>query len=220
MNGLTSFAQQPPKFDEEFQAHFANLIAWRRDVRRFIEKPVPEQLINHILDMVQLAPSVGNSQPWRWVSISKKASRQALRENFKKCNSEALANYKGEAAQLYASLKLEGLDKAPLQFAIFCDHATPQGSGLGSQTMPETLDFSVSGMISTFWLYARAFGLGVGWVSILNPEEIKATLKVPDTWKLIAVLCVGWPEEEHIDPEMERCGWQYRTEAGRIVLER
>lgn len=220
MSEKTAFSIKPPKFDERFQAQFANLMAWRRDVRRFLTKPVPEQLMNHLLDMVQLSPSVGHSQPWRWVSIASKEARSAIRENFAACNAEALARYHGETAQLYARLKLEGFDKAPLQYAVFCDCDTWQGAGLGSRTMPESLEYSVSGMIAAFWLYARSFGLGVGWVSIIDQQEVRKTLSVPESWKLVAVLCIGWPEEEHIDPELERCGWQYRTEAGRVVLER
>ena len=83
--------------------------------------------------------------------------------------------------------------------------------------MPETQDYSTVAMITTFWLAARAAGLGVGWVSILDPELVTETLMVPASWKFVAYLCVGWPEEEHLDPELERFGWQARTEAGRQV---
>lgn len=216
----TAFTSEPPKFDAQFQAEFGNLLAWRRDVRRFIDKPVPQPMIDHILDIVQLSPSVGHSQPWRWVNLASKETRAAVRANFKECNAEALNNYHGEAAKRYTELKLEGFDKAPLQYAVFCDRETAQGAGLGRWSMPETLDYSVAGMISAFWLYARSFGLGVGWVSIVDPLKIKQILDVPESWTLIALLCVGWPEEEHIDPELERCGWEFRSSAGRMVLER
>ena len=83
--------------------------------------------------------------------------------------------------------------------------------------MPETLDYSTVVMIATFWLAARAAGLGVGWVSILDPVEVSRLLEAPPEWKLVAYLCVGWPEEEHADPELERYGWQPRTNAGRQV---
>ncbi len=215
-----SFSSEPPIFDEPFQAQFADLLAWRRDVRRFLTKPIPEPLIEHILDMVQLSPSVGLSQPWRWVRIESSEARKAIRENFATCKAKAHGIYQGDAAKLYGQLKLEGFDKAPLVFAVFCDRETEQGSGLGSHSMPEALDHSVSGMISTFWLYARTFGLGVGWVSVVDPAEVKNTLAVPEEWKLIALLCVGYPEEEHIDPELERCGWEFRSTAGRTILQR
>ncbi len=211
---------QPPLFDADFQAKLALLIAWRRDVRRFRTDPVPQSLLDHLADLVQLSPSVGNSQPWRLVSVADPARRAAIRGNFERANAAALQAYRQERGALYARLKLAGLDAAPVHWAVFCDRGTTQGEGLGIATMPEMLDASVSGMVATFWLAARATGLGVGWVSILDPQAATATLEVPPHWKLIAYLCIGWPEEEHIDPELVRHRWQGRTRAGRIVLER
>ena len=86
--------------------------------------------------------------------------------------------------------------------------------------MPETLDYSVVSAIMTFWLAARSVGLGVGWVSVLDPDDVQKALDVPAAWRLIAYLCVGWPLEQHADPELERFGWQARTELGRQVLVR
>ncbi len=207
----------PPSFDAAFQDRLETLIAWRRDVRRFSKRPVPSGLIDHLLDLAQLAPSVGNSQPWRWVQVESAEKRAEIRANFLACNAEALAAQSDGRAEVYATLKLEGMDRAPLQFAIFCDIETTQGHGLGRHTMPEMLEYSTVAMITTFWLAARAAGLGVGWVSILDPGRVAATLVVPDSWKLVAYLCIGWPEEEHLDPELERFGWQARDTAGRRV---
>ena len=83
--------------------------------------------------------------------------------------------------------------------------------GLGRKTMPETLDYSVVAAVHTFWLCARAANLGVGWVSILDPAQVCRALEVPPAWKLIAYLCVGFPQEEHLDPELERHDWQARV---------
>jgi 5,6-dimethylbenzimidazole synthase len=210
-------AEKPPVFDAAFQAQLKTLIAWRRDVRRFIEKPVPRALIDELLDLAQLSASVGNSQPWRWVQVDSPAKRSAVRTNFFAANEAARQAQADERAQIYATLKLEGIDKAPYQFAVFCDEATEQGYGVGRHSMPETLDYSTVVMIATFWLAARAAGLGVGWVSILDPQAISRLLDAPPTWKLVAYLCVGWPEEEHVDPELERHGWQPRTSIGRQV---
>ena len=207
----------PPSFDETFRARLATLMAWRRDVRRFSDRPVPAALIEGLLDTAQLSPSVGNSQPWRWVQVDSAAKRNEIRANFAASNQAACEAQPDERARVYASLKLAGLDRAPFQFAIFCDSATEQGSRLGRHTMPETLEYSTVLMISTFWLAARAAGLGVGWVSILDPREVSRVLDAPPSWKLVAYLCVGWPEMQHLDPELERQGWQRRTSAGRQV---
>ena len=208
---------EAPIFDPAFRARFEELIAWRRDVRRFDTRPVPEALIDHLLDVAQLSPSVGNSQPWRWVRVESAEKRAAVRADFVECNEEAQRKQPSARANAYATLKLEGMDRAPVQFATFSDRATQQGHGLGRLTMPEMLDYSTVAMLATFGLAARAAGLGVGWVSILHPERVGEILGVPATWRLIAYLCVGWPEEEHLDPELERYGWQARTDAGRRV---
>ncbi|MDB5394328.1 MAG: Nitroreductase family [Rhodospirillales bacterium] len=207
----------PPSFDAAFRDRLETLIAWRRDVRRFSERPVPAALIEHLLDVAQLAPSVGNSQPWRWVRVESREKRAEIRASFVACNEQACAAQADERADAYAGLKLAGIDRAPLQFAIFCDRETGQGHGLGRLTMPETLEYSVVGMITGFWLTARAAGLGVGWVSILDPGRVAAALAVPPAWNFIAYLCIGWPQEEHLDPELDRFGWQARGEAGRQV---
>ncbi len=207
----------PPRFDAAFRARLEDLIAWRRDVRRFRRDPVDPALIEHLLDLAQLAPSVGNSQPWRWVQVDSPAKRSAIRANFVASNAAACQAQPDERVLAYVSLKLAGMDRAPLQFAVFCDQATRQGFGLGRHSMPEMLEYSTAVMISTFWLAARAAGLGVGWVSILDPASVGRLLDAPPSWKLVAYLCVGWPESEHIDPELERQGWQHRTSAGRHV---
>ena len=207
----------PPIFDSAFRGRLAQLFAWRRDVRRFKPDPVPSPLIEELMGLAALAPSVGNSQPWRFVSVETLSAREAVIANFNACNAAALASYEGERAALYASLKLSGLREAPVHLAVFCDHATEAGSGLGQKTMPETLDYSVVAAIHTFWLAARAENLGVGWVSILDPKEVCRALDVPAQWKLIAYLCVGFPLEEHLDPELERHDWQaHLTENARL----
>jgi 5,6-dimethylbenzimidazole synthase len=209
----------PPQFNEVFRTRLETLIAWRRDVRRFSDRAVPPSMIEALLDLAQFSPSVGNSQPWRWVRVESAEKRDAIRGNFRVANAAARRLYDDERACAYAALKLEGLERAPVQFAVFCDRGTEQGLGLGCRTMPEMLEYSVAVMISTFWLASRAAGLGVGWVSILDPQQVGRTLECPPAWKLIAYLCIGWPDEEHLDPELERHGWQSRTAAGRQVRE-
>ncbi len=207
----------PPLFDENFLTGFEALVRWRRDVRRFKREPIPGDLITSILELAQLSPSVGNSQPWRFISVGSAAKREAVKQNFLDCNADALAAQASDRAGAYARLKLEGLDAAPTQFAIFCARNTSQGHHLGSRTMPEALDYSVVTMISILWLAARSRGLGVGWVSILDPTRLAKELGAPDSHKFIAYLCIGWPQEEHLDPELARLGWQERTETGRLI---
>ncbi|WP_245316267.1 5,6-dimethylbenzimidazole synthase [Chelatococcus daeguensis] len=210
----------PPVFDAVFRARFAELVAWRRDVRRFLPKPVDRDTIGALLALAAQAPSVGNAQPWRFVMVDDPSRRAAVRSNFERCNAEALLDYAGERAQLYTRLKLEGLAEAPVHIAAFCDERADTGHGLGRRTMPETLHYSVVTAIHTFWLAARTAGLGVGWISILDPGELTAALEVPAHWRFIGYLCVGYPCEEHLDPELVRHGWQDRLAPDSTILER
>ena len=197
-------------FDDAFRAEFEELIKWRRDVRRFTGEPVDPELIAHLLELADLAPSVGLSQPWRFVEVKTRAERKAVIASYERCNADALESYDGDDRALYARLKLEGLREAPVQFAVFCDEETSRGKGLGRQTMPEMLRYSVVTAVHTFWLAARASGVGVGWVSILEPEAVREALDAPGHWTLVAYLCVGFPREEHDDPDLERAGWERR----------
>src|SRR5689334_9159550 len=99
----------PPAFDDQFRARFRELLAWRRDVRRFQTRPPDPGIISELLDLARLAPSVGNSQPWRFVLVEDPARRARVVEDFRRCNDAALAMYSGERASLYARLKLAGL---------------------------------------------------------------------------------------------------------------
>jgi len=202
--------QRPPRFDAAFKAQFAELVRWRRDVRRFRSDPVQADFVARLLALAACAPSVGLSQPWRFVLVETPARRQAIAENFAKTNQAALDGYAGERQARYAKLKLEGLAQAPVHLAVCADETTAAGHGLGRQTMPETIRYSVVAAIQTLWLAARAEGLGVGWVSILDPAAVRETLDLPAHWSFIAYLCVGWPQEEHDDPELERHGWEER----------
>ena len=199
-----------PVFDDAFRARLGDLFAWRRDVRRFRGDPVDEAVLRTCLDLAALAPSVGNSQPWRFVRVADAGRRAAVTASFERCNAAARATYADERGALYARLKLAGLREAPLHLAVFCDGATEAGHGLGRATMPEMLRYSVAACIHAFWLAARAHGLGVGWVSILEPAAVTEALDVPAAWTLVAYLCVGHPVEEHADPELVRHGWQDR----------
>lgn len=213
-------AKTAPDFDAGFRDRLRDLLAWRRDVRRFRSEPVPEAELEALLDLACLAPSVGNSQPWRFVRVDDPGRRAAVVENFRRSNAEALGDYEGARRRLYAGLKLSGLQEAPIHLAVFADEATESGAGLGRRSMPETLRYSAVLAVHTLWLAARARGLGLGWVSILDPEELTACLEVPAGWRLIAYLCLGYPVEEHQDPELERQGWQGRDAACRQVLRR
>ena len=199
-------------FDSQFRNSFSDLIAWRRDVRRFTSQAVDDSLVVDCLKLANMAPSVGLSQPWRFIQLCDPVRRQMIIDSFEKCNADALADYHGDTKTAYARLKLEGLREAPVQLAVFADITTPKGKGVGRKTMPEMIAYSVVTAIHTFWLATRAHGLGVGWVSILEPDAVAKACQTPDNWQLIAYLCVGWPQAEMLTPELETAGWEKRAD--------
>lgn len=198
------------EFSADFQTTLRDLMRWRRDVRRFRTDLVDEAILRDCLDAFLLAPSVGLSEPWRVIEVQTPAARAAALANFSAANARALDGYDGEKAHLYSTLKLSGMQEAPVQLAIWCDDSTDKGAGLGAATMPETRRYSVVGAITLFWLTARAKGLGVGWVSILDPDQLAQDLDIPSDWSLVAYLCVGWPEALSDTPELEQAGWETR----------
>lgn len=200
-------------FSDAFRAELADLMRWRRDVRRFRKDPVKAAVLDRCLCAFGLAPSVGLSEPWRLIGVQSPDLRDRVIANYETANATALSGYADEKARLYADLKLSGMREAPVHLAVFCDNDTSKGAGLGAATMPQTRAYSVVGAITLFWLAARAEGLGVGWVSILDPVRLQADLDVDAGWTFIGYLCVGWPEADHDSPELERAGWEARSPA-------
>lgn len=212
------------EFDEAFRQQLAALFTMRRDVRHFRGDPLPEGMIEQLLEIACLAPSVGLSQPWRFVIVDSPSCRERVRRIFLKCNAEAHESYveshAGDRAAAYARLKLEGLDQAPSQLAVFAEPEPAAGHGLGRRTMPETVRYSVVMAIHTLWLAARAEGIGLGWVSILDPGAINAALDVPADWVFIGYLCIGYPMAEDATPELERQGWEHRQPTAAFIIRR
>jgi 5,6-dimethylbenzimidazole synthase len=209
-----------PLFDDSFRARLGDLLAWRRDVRRFRREPLPPDTLERLLSAACQAPSVGLSQPWRFVIVEAPERRTAILDMYRRCNAAALADYSGEDAAGYARLKLAGLEEAPAQVAVFAERGGALGRGLGQQTMPETADYSVVSAIHTLWLVARAEGIGLGWVSIVDPALVTAILDVPQDWRFIAYLCLGYPEQLSDTPELERLRWEHRRAAEEFIYRR
>jgi 5,6-dimethylbenzimidazole synthase len=207
-------------FDENFRRQLRELFIWRRDVRRFRPDPLPAGTMERLIEIACLSPSVGLSQPWRFVIVEDPARRSAIIETFKTCNEKALHAYSGERAAKYAALKLAGLEEAPGHLAVFAEKASDIGHGLGRMTMPETIEYSVVAAISSLWLAARAEGIGLGWVSILDPLRVNEILSLPKSWKFIGYLCLGYPEAEFDRPELERADWEHRRALGEFTTRR
>src|SRR5260370_21032816 len=160
-------------------------------------------------------------QPWNFIIIQNLGVRRSIHDIFESANQVAAELYDGDRLSLYNRLKLAGILEAPINLCITCDEATVRGHGLGRQTMPETALYSTVCAVQNLWLAARAEGVGVGWVSIIDVDELRATLGIPEIVVPIAYLCLGYVTEFGAQPELEFKGWERRAPlAGLIHCER
>jgi 5,6-dimethylbenzimidazole synthase len=193
-------------------------IATRRDVRRgFIDKPLPPDLIQRLLSAAHCAPSVGLMQPSRYVLIRDPSVRQAIHEAFLRANEQATASYSGARRDQYANLKLEGILEAPQNLCILSDSQSERGHQLGRHTMPETAIYSTVCAVQNLWLAARTEGVGVGWVSILDPKRLRQILHIPASIVPVAYLCLGYVDHFAMEPELERFGWETRMPLEEVI---
>src|SRR6266436_772829 len=124
IQGSIADTGKPMDFDEAFRARLRDLLVWRRDVRRFRRDPLPSGTLERLIQLACLAPSVGLSQPWRFVIVDDPARRVAIRKNLESCNAAALASYPRGLGDRYANLKLAGIKEAPAQLTVFADRGT------------------------------------------------------------------------------------------------
>jgi len=189
----------------------------RRDIRKFRPGPVPGEVLLRILDAAHHAGSVGFMQPWNFIVIRDLGRRALVKEIFERENARAAENYSGERQTLYRSLKLEGILESALNLCVTCDR-TRGGKVLGRNTVLETDLFSTCLAVQNLWLAARAEGIGIGWVSILENSELSRILELPDHVIPVAYLTVGYPEEFPEKPMLESVGWRSRLPLEELVF--
>lgn len=182
-------------------------IRLRRDVRRFVPRPVPDGAIDRILRAAAQAPSVGYMQPWNFILIRATAVRRAVHDAFLRANAEARQMFPAERQEQYASLKLEGILESDLNIAVTCDRRRFGPVVLGRTQQPDMDLFSAVCAVQNLWLAARAEGIGVGWVSIVKPEDLCAILELPEGVAPVAYLCVGYTDHFAAEPELKTAGW-------------
>jgi 5,6-dimethylbenzimidazole synthase len=206
------------QFAEADREAIYRAIAARRDVRRgFTAEALPDELLNRLLAAAHCAPSVGLMQPSRFVVIRDLGIRQSVHAAFCEANRQALETYTGERREQYAALKLEGILEAPQNLCILSDAKSARGHNLGRHTIPETAIYSTVCAIQNLWLAARAEGVGVGWVSILDPARLREILQIPAHIEPVAYLCLGFVDSFGTSPELERAGWEQRIPLADVV---
>lgn len=208
----------PHRFGDEQREGVYRAIYERRDVRsRFVPAPLPDDVLARILDAAHHAPSVGLMQPWEFVVIADAGVRREVREQFASANKRAADAYTGERRALYDRLKLEAIVDSAVNLCVTCDPTVVRGHGLGRQTMPETAVYSTVCAIQNCWLAARAEGIGVGWISILDVDAVRRILAIPPHVVIVGYLCLGYVSEFECEPELAACGWEHRMPLAEVL---
>lgn len=207
------------RFEDDEVRGVYRAIYERRDVRSaFLSDPIPAPMLRRLLDAAHHAPSVGFMQPARFIVVRDPTVRAQIQANFERADSAAAALYDGEQATLYRRLKLAAIAEAPVNICVVCQSDTPRGSGLGRASMPKTPLYSTVCAVQNLWLAARAEGLGIGWVSILDPAQVCATLEIPATATLVAYLCLGFVSAFAEEPDLQHRGWELRAPLEEVVF--
>lgn len=189
----------------------------RRDMRHFLPDPVDPKVLRRLLDAAHHAPSVGFMQPWRFIRISCPEllkNIHALVEQERINTAKALNEREDE----FMKLKVEGILECPEVFvAALCEQRKHEL--FGRRTMPEMDLASLACAIQNLWLAARAEGLGLGWVSMFEPEALKNLLNMPDDSRPVAVLCLGHVAQFYDKPMLEQEQWAARKNLDQLVYE-
>ncbi len=204
------------KFTIDEQDVLEQIIQLRRDVRgnHFTDQEISEAVLERILCAGVCAPSVGYSQPWEFVVIKEKQTKSKVARIFAQENEKAKLEFASKES-LYTQLKLEGICESPVNIAVFYNPSSDPV--LGQTSMQKMGEYSVVCAVQNMWLMARALNVGIGWVSILDPEKVKAVLNAPPASQLIAYLCVGYVDEFLDKPELEIVKWAERKEQNALV---
>jgi 5,6-dimethylbenzimidazole synthase len=205
-------------FSASERAALYRAISARRDVRAdFSPDPIDDDVLERVLGAAHQAPSVGLSQPWRFIVVRDLATRRSVHQAFSRANAAAIAAYDEATADRYRALRLEGILGAPVNVCVTCDDDPRRGNGLGRKTIPETARYSTVCAIQNLWLAARVEGLGVGWVSIIEPMDVRRILAIPNHVAVVAYLCIGHVADFATLPDLERDRWETRTALSDVV---
>lgn len=211
-------ADQNRPFSEEEAIGLYRAIHERRDVRsQFLPDPIPPDVLARLLSAAHHAPSVGFMQPWDFIVIDSTDVREAVLSIFEEENRKAADNYQGDRNTQYKSLKLQGILESPVNLCITCDRSRGGTHVLGRNSIVETDLFSTCLAVQNFWLAARAEGIGVGWVSILDQDKLAKTLNLPEHVYPLAYLCLGYVSEFLDQPELQKKGWRSRLPLSDLV---
>jgi nicotinate-nucleotide--dimethylbenzimidazole phosphoribosyltransferase len=205
-------------FGVEDRQAFYDIARARRDIRRYRPDPLDPRLLERVLAAGHNAPSVGQSQPWRFLVVTKPETRERAALLADQERLAQAAKLEPEAARHLLDLQLEGIREAPVGIVVCCDRRTPGAGVLGRNTFDDADMWSCACAIQNLWLAARAEGLGLGWVTLFQPTDLAALVGLPDGVESLGWLCLGWPDERPPEPGLERWGWSERLPLSDVVI--
>lgn len=209
-----AWAFPPPVVDA-----LREVIGARRDVRRYRPEPVPDEILTRVLEAGHAAPSVGHSQPWRFIVVTRAQTRERAAVMADRARIAQAAQMTPDRGRRLLDLQLEGIREAPVGVVVACDRRVAAAGVLGRATFPDADLWSCACAVENMWLTARALGLGMGWVTLFRPEELADLLHLPDGVETLGWLCLGWPDERPPAPGLERNAWSRRIPLAEVVLQ-
>ena len=205
-------------FNEAERTAVYKAIMLRRDIRRHFEStPIPHEVLVRILSAAHHAGSVGFMQPWDFILIEDRGVRQRVLDSFVRERDRCANLYEGPRRELFESLKLEGILESALNLCVTCDRRRGGPHVLGRSTILETDLYSTCCAVQNLWLASRTEGVGVGWVSILDPQQLSTIVGLPNHVVPVAYLCMGYVREFPDGPELQRAGWRQRIPLSELV---
>lgn len=202
-------------FTDQEVAAIYRVVALRRDMRHFLPDPIEEALLERLLRAAHLAPSVGFMQPWRFIRVRDNDLRtqiHSLVESERKATARAL----GEREDEFMRLKVEGIRECAELLVVALTQDREQHV-FGRRTLPEMDLASVACAIQNLWLVARAENIGMGWVSLFEPESLRQLLRMPEGSRPVAILCLGYVPEFYRRPMLEETEWAERLDLKDLV---
>lgn len=206
------------QFPEAWRQGVYEAISRRRDIRSFKTDPIPSEILVRILNAAHQAGSVGFCQPWNFILVEDRPLREKIRDHVDRQRIKAAEGFEGERKEKYLSYKLEGILDSAVNICVTCDRTRFGPSVIGRHTMKDTDIYSTCGAIQNLWLAARAEGVGVGWVSILEPESLQGFLNLPGHVIPVAYLCLGYVESFPEKPLLQTTGWLPRVPLSEAVF--
>ncbi|WP_405020421.1 nicotinate-nucleotide--dimethylbenzimidazole phosphoribosyltransferase [Kitasatospora sp. NBC_00070] len=209
-----------PAYDEAGRDAVHQVIRERRDIRNgFRPDPIPHEVLIRVLEAAHTAPSVGYSQPWDFVVIRSAKTRRRMHELAERQRVAYADSLPKARAKQFKEIKIEAILDTPVNIVVTADRTRGGRHTLGRHTQPQMAPYSAALAVENLWLAARAEGLGVGWVSFFDEEEMVRELGLPDHLDVVAYLCVGYVDSFPEEPELQQQGWAKKRPLSWVVHE-